>query len=196
MINEMERNKLSKSSGDLQRKKTDFPGTLPFKLDNFDLLYRKYAHGITIISAWDDNYKVMEISIEPTVCFKIRAYSIEQALVSVKYQGKGLGLLLYKALISKLDFTLLSNDSHSPGARKLWVKLNQDNAINVYGFDLQSNRVFSVEPNGSMSELEAMPKDIKLYDNLSSGLIATRKNGQDDETLRVLLKQSQIKFGS
>ena len=90
MINEMERNKLSKSSGDLQRKKTDFPGTLPFKLDNFDLLYRKYAHGITIISAWDDNYKVMEISIEPTVCFKIRAYSIEQALVSVKYQGKGL----------------------------------------------------------------------------------------------------------
>ena len=195
-MNEIFCNPLRKTSHKFKRIRSQFTKSLPFKLEGFDLLYLKYANGETIITAWDGDSIVLELSLEPSVCFKIRTYSIEQANVHTSYQGKNLGLSLYKALIANLDFTLLSNDSHSPGARKLWVRLWQDTNINVYGFDLQSNRVFSVEPDGSASELATTSKDIELYNHPSTGLIATRKNGQDDETLKVLLKQSMIKFGS
>lgn len=195
-VNEISRNSLRKTSHNFNSIRSQFTKALPFKIEGFDLLYRKYASGETIITAWDGDSIVLELSIEPVVCFKIRTYSVEYANVHPDYQGRNLGLALYKALISNLDFSLLSNDSHSAGARKLWVKLNQDPLINVYGFDLKANRVFQVISNETGSELAAIPKEIKLYDQLSTGLIATRKNSQDDETLKSLSAQSKVKFGS
>ena len=193
-MNEISRNPIRKTSHNFNRERSQFTKTLPFKLEGFDLLYLKYANGETIITAWDKDLIVLELSLEPIVCFKIRAYSVEYANVHIDYQGKGLGLALYKALLNNLDFTLVSIDSHSVGARKLWVKLNQDQNINVYGFDLQTKMVFQVESNGSNSELIAKTFGISLYDSLNTGLMAMRTNNQDNEIMKVCLKQSEIKF--
>jgi len=192
-INELERNTLSKTGLHLPRKRSQFPKELPFKIEGFELRYIKNNWGETTVSAWDGDTEVMEITLEPIAYQSIRCHSIIKAVVNPQYQGKGLGLSLYKGLIINLDMPIISNDSHSPGARKMWVRLNQDPAVDVYGFDLSSNRVFAVGPDESGTELSASSKDVELYGQPSTGVIATRKNGQADTIMKSLLRQSQIK---
>lgn len=55
--------------------------------------------------------------------YKDKFWQERHTLISPKYQGQGLGYRLYMFLIKSLNWTLVSDDSHSFGAAKLWQKL-------------------------------------------------------------------------
>lgn len=163
-------------------------------IDNLHVLYKKVRWGDKlIVGVWDKTTPVAEVVLNPVSWQNIRAYSVNRAVVVPRYQGQGIGEALYHGLITLLDINLLSNGSHSPGARKLWLKLAKDPSIKAYGFDTRTNQLFNVKPNKQKSELVSAKRGTLLYDNYASGLILVKRNGSDDRKLDTLLKHSMVK---
>ena len=83
--------------------------------------------------------------------------------ITTKYQGRGLGLELYKFIIKKLGILLISDMSQTPGSQKVWVKLAQTPGIYVYGRRTSPGRktqFFQVEPDA----LNQLSGELEVYD--------------------------------
>jgi len=79
------------------------------------------------------------------------AYSVEEVKVRKNYQGRGLGIKLYKYMIKQQGITLISGKQQSPGGARLWSELYRTSGINVYGYNPgardKKDRYFHVEPD-------------------------------------------------
>jgi len=113
------------------------------------------------------------------------AYSVGEIKARKTYQGRGLGIKLYRFLIKQLDITLISGKSQSLGGARLWSELYKTPGITVYGFNPSAkdkkDRFFHVEPD-EIGNIESLAgKDVYGIDlNWSSikrtpRLIATAK---------------------
>lgn len=60
-----------------------------------------------------------------------KIYEILNVYVARPYQGQNVGALLYREVIKRLDIILKAGYSQSPGARKVWAKLNNFSDIAV-----------------------------------------------------------------
>ena len=79
------------------------------------------------------------------------AHSVEEVKVRKNYQGRGLGIKLYRYLIKQQGITLISGKQQSPGAARLWSELYRTPGISVYGYNPgardKKDRYFHVEPD-------------------------------------------------
>ncbi len=65
--------------------------------------------------------------------FKYKSYKVAEINLAPQYQGKGLGFKLYKFLIQKLNYTMVSDSTQSSGGESIWLKLWKTPGIHVYG---------------------------------------------------------------
>ena len=187
-IAEIERNYIEKDQLELPRGRGRYKGKLPINVFGYEALYGKGSRGHRAVTLWDGRRCVAELTMEPVTYHGIKAYSVETAMVNPKYQGRGIGAELYKTLVSDMGIVLVSNQSHSPGARKTWLRLSTDPSVNVYGFDLIYNTVFKVGPNRTRTELKG--KGQELYDSDGTGVVMVRKGSHEDKIMASLLKLS------
>lgn len=194
-VNELDRNDITPDDMWVERgeNRSNYKDT-GIVIDDLDVLYKKQKFGNGLfMGVWDGTNLIGEMEIDPVTYQGVKAYSVHHAVIDKEYQGQGIGWALYQGLISILGINLLSNGSHSVGARKMWLKLAQDPKIRAYGFDQKTDQLFIVKPNKQKSELVSAKKGTKLYDNYGSGLILVKRNGPSDKRLERLLKQSTIK---
>jgi len=111
------------------------------------------------------------------------AYSVEEIKARKTYQGRGLGIKLYRFLIKQLDITLISGKQQSPGGARLWSELYKTPGITVYGFNPSAkdkkDRFFHVEPDESGNIESLAGRDVYglelSYLERTPRLIATAK---------------------
>ena len=163
---------------------------MPFKLAGYEVRYGKDKWAEYNVTVWDGDKVVLVLAMQPITFYSIKGYAIDSILTEPEYQGKGLGYQLYKTLVTTMDLVLVSNESHSVGAMKLWVKLSQDPALTVYGFNLIKAKVFKVKPNKDKTELTNKLED--LYDRSGTGVIVVRKNSFNDKRLTNMLKAEHL----
>jgi len=62
--------------------------------------------------------------------------SVTIILVKVlsEYQGRGLGVKMYKFILQNLNQTIVSDETQSKGGQLLWKQLNDDPEVKVYGW--------------------------------------------------------------
>ena len=92
-----------------------------------------------------------------------KGYISSYSKITSKYQGRSLGLELYKFIIKKLGILLISDMSQTPGSQKVWVKLAQTPGIYVYGRRTSPGRktqFFQVEPDA----LNQLSGELEVYD--------------------------------
>ena len=108
-----------------------------------------------------------------------KGYISSYSKITSKYQGRGLGLELYKFIIEKLGILLISDMSQTPGSQKVWVKLAQTPGIYVYGRRTSpglKTQFFQVEPD-SFNQLSG---ELEVYDQWASS--------NSEEQIRIDLK--------
>lgn len=190
-IAELERNKIGKKEyNPFKYDKANYAKVMPFKLAGYEVRYGKDKWAEYNVTVWDGDKVVLVLAMEPITFYSIKGYAIDSILTEPEYQGKGLGYQLYKTLVTTMDLVLVSNESHSVGAMKLWVKLSQDPALTVYGFNLIKSKVFKVKPNKDNTELTNKLED--LYDRSGTGVIVVRKNSFNDKRLTNMLKAEHL----
>lgn len=190
-IAELERNKIGKKEyNPFKYDKANYAKVMPFKLAGYEVRYGKDKWAEYNVTVWDGDKVVLVLAMQPITFYSIKGYAIDSILTEPEYQGKGLGYQLYKTLVTTMDLVLVSNESHSVGAMKLWVKLSQDPALTVYGFNLIKAKVFKVKPNKDKTELTNKLED--LYDRSGTGVIVVRKNSFNDKRLTNMLKAEHL----
>lgn len=79
------------------------------------------------------------------------AYSVSRIKARRTYQGRGLGIKLYKFIIKNLGITLISDKIQSLGGARMWSELYKTPGITVYGYNPgarnKEDKFFHVEPD-------------------------------------------------
>jgi hypothetical protein len=57
---------------------------------------------------------------------------VSNVVLDTRYRGQGVGILMYTTLLQK-GYVIVADESQTPQARKLWVKLNQTPGVQVNG---------------------------------------------------------------
>ncbi len=91
---------------------------------------------------------------------------IETAKVVKTHLGQRIIQSLYEQLILKMGMKLVAHGTHSPGAKKLWVRIWENPNLRVYALD--KNKKYEVKPNESNTELEISHKTNSLYRDMES----------------------------
>lgn len=129
-INELKMNKINyQDEKDFNHSK-DSTKLLPFKLSSYDITGTSVGK-ILHLTLWD-NYKqilAMSLSMENFKGFKV--FDVLSVSLRKSYAGKNIGLNFYKLLILR-GMNLMSSDSQSEGAIKLWNKLAADPSISIF----------------------------------------------------------------
>lgn len=101
-------------------------------------------------------------------------YQVNETKVRPAYQGQGIGLKLYKALIKDFDITLASGPIQSLGGAKLWSALYRSPGITVYGHDPRNteNKFFHVDIDASGKLDSLYGKDLYRDYSTSTRLLA------------------------
>lgn len=191
-ISELARNEMPRDQERGPLSKRGFDDILPLAVQGYEIRYRKPEFSDHIeLGVWDGDRGVAIMRISPASYHGIKAHSVGYIGLNPHYQGKRLGFELYKAMITQLEMTLLSSGSHSPGARKLWLRLSQDPEISAYGF--RGDAVFKVRPNRDATELTSTVSHISVYSNIEddqTGLILVKKGSSDDAKLDQLTQHA------
>lgn len=66
-----------------------------------------------------------------------KSYQVSLASVDKRFQGQGIMQSLYRYLVLEKNISLMSDESLSTGAFKMWYRLSQDPSISVFLFDHQ-----------------------------------------------------------
>ena len=197
-ISELRRNDIDRDYAMVTSKRPARKPDFAWKVGSgFDVYYTKGTY--PLLRVFDGK------SIVARVDFKVgnnafRVHTVDQAQVKSTYQGKGIGLELYRNLIIKENWVLAGYD-HSPGARKLWVRLSMDPEVVMYVYDdkfeWESASGWKI-PIVKGNEL-ALPKKA-IYNDPDLFLIAVHKDGPADrdikqrnpKLLKALKKKAQI----
>lgn len=190
-ISEIKRNEIEKDEMRPISRPFDLRETLPFTVKGYKVSYRERSGGVRLVGVIDGDKVIAELGLIPISYHGISAYAVELASVAEDYQGRGLGLELYRKLVTDAGMTIASKHSHSQGARKTWARLSAAPGVAVYGFNTASNRVFEVSPSHDGAELAGKGSKDKLYGVSSTGVIMTKVGSQSDGVMQELLKLSQ-----
>jgi len=193
LINEIERNTLKKKDVVLI-KDTKPKDRLPFKINGYDVCFKQSIYN-TLVTVWNDNEIIAKISMKKT---PYGFYKVFSAGVKPFYQGNRIGENLYRNLITKADISLISSDSHSPGARKLWLRLARDPEISAWGFDKTQHyegrsgfiEIFPVTKSKESEELTGVDREVYTsepdVEERFPSIVLTKRNGPVDRKLTEL----------
>lgn len=126
-----------------------------------------------VITLWDGTTQIATLLSD----IENHDISISSFFLHKNYQGKQIGLNLYKGLIEH-NFNIMNHDSQSLGAEKLWAKLSSITNVKVYA--VRKNQAFALQnKNGRLTKLDGSSPYVK-----TDFLIATKKNSETDEMLK------------
>ena len=75
------------------------------------------------------------LALRPAPWFPIKkSYQVANIGVDDDYRGRGIGQNLYGVALKLLGMTIVADDSQTPGARQVWVRLNAIPGVAVRGF--------------------------------------------------------------
>lgn len=192
-IDELDYNRVAIDGGDAPTRKSRYKNVAPIVIGDYEVRYKISRDNTLVVTVWDNNKGVAEFWLDPTKFMGLTLYQVDWAGVSPKYQGSGIGKELYKGLIKLMKLNLIQVQSHSPGARKVWLRLAQDPMINAYGFNFNDSTVFDVKPHKTKQELASTIRKVPLYNNKSTGLMLVKKDTSADKFMRKLVEASQLK---
>jgi hypothetical protein len=151
---------------------------LPIVIDNYGVYYKKYSRNL-IVTVFDQNTKIAYLELKPSrFLFGLNFYHVETARVRNEYQGRGIGEALYTGLITLCDVNLYSAGSHSPGARKMWMRLSENSKISTWAIDYH-HCVHKTISNNRKQELY-LDKNKPAYGKVQA-LALTKKNSIVDK---------------
>lgn len=140
-------------------------------LDNYGewrglrLLSQKENEEMIVFFINEKNHIVFELELkEHTLKNKVRTKVYEVMMLSLEriYQGFGVGALFYREILHRIGIVIMTGDTQSVGARKLWAELNLMPDIVVLvgkrGIPLQE-----VESDLELGELYS--NEFEVYDN-------------------------------
>jgi len=187
LISELFRNDISKTDDITNPTAAAKPDVkLPFKVGDYDVYVSNEFGGEYNISVWDKNAIVAYLDLE------LDSDGFYEILVAgARVQGKRIVETLYKQLI-RHGITLVTGESHSLGARKVWFRLYDDPEISVWGMHKQTHKVFPVTKSDS-GELTGVDRtiytDTKYFDPFDFNvLVMTKKHGDVDNMFETASK--------
>lgn len=148
------------------------------------------------INIYDVDSNGTPIRVVATVSFeKFRTgHKIKLSMADPEYRGKGIITAAYRLIIMDTRGPLYSDNSQTTAAQLLWVKLSQNPAFTVTGYDRTTLEEFEVKPNPSGTQLVSANDDGKpeIYTTANGGnnvyliLRKTRKHLKLKEVMRML----------
>jgi len=159
-------------------------------LGSWDVFQRESA-GTIYADVFDHNRKILESIFvtqrwaDEEFYWPVPGIISRTVEVNKAYQGQAIALSFYRELIVNHGTNIYTNYSQSVGARKMWARLNQDAAINVYVLDGTHKKVY--KPTVINSELALGNQDI--YSEATFSLCAVARGNPADNQLKSLMKK-------
>jgi hypothetical protein len=71
----------------------------------------------------------------------------EELVISSEKKYRGLNLItkMYSLLIKEEKFIIISDSSHSYGGRSVWMQLEKEPGISIFGYNTETKKVFQVD---------------------------------------------------
>lgn len=148
------------------------------------------------INIYDVDKSGTPTRVVATVSFeKFRTgHKIKLSMADPDYRGKGIISAAYRLIIMDTRGPLYSDNSQTKAAQLLWVKLSQNPAFTVTGYDRSTVTEFEVKPNESGTQLVSANEDgtPEIYTTANGGnnvyliLRKTRKHLKLKEVMRML----------
>jgi hypothetical protein len=138
------------------------------------MAYRVGKPGVSLTGAtreielWDlhDKDMIGWLQLKPTKFPMPNSVAVANVLVSNRYRGQGLGQSLYGVATKILGYTIVSDDTQTPEARKMWVYLSKIPGMEIAGWlDIMRR---SIDPEEARNEYD--DRDIKRYQALIAKL--------------------------
>jgi hypothetical protein len=104
---------------------------------------------------------------------------VSNVVLDTRYRGQGVGILMYTTLL-QAGYVIFSDESQTPQARKLWVKLNQTPGVQVNGIIKIMRKNFDLESAGPYFQQEAQVNQKKLQSLGTKPLVNYSKYGRYD----------------
>jgi len=168
---------------------------LPFKIFGYsvyvDNRYPKYRH----IYIYDHTHRqaVMRLNLRPVLFNGINFYNVDSAYVHPEYQGRSIGLNLYKKLITEYQINLLTVGSHSRGARKVWNDLADTDSINAYGILSDGSKIWRCRADKKKRQIQSRGRNPKVYSGKEGVGIVLVEAGSLAESQLVKIQKEKSK---
>lgn len=96
-----------------------------------------------IIGSWEDDSFVTygELSLRNETINGKKYKAVDLVQIKEILHGRGLGTVLYKALVNKEGIELISDSVQYFGARKLWERLSKETDVTVDILDISTNEI-------------------------------------------------------
>jgi hypothetical protein len=104
---------------------------------------------------------------------------VSNVVLDSNYRGQGIGILMYTTLL-QTGYVIFSDESQTPQARNLWVKLNQTPGVQVNGIIEITRKNFDLEAAGPYFQREAQKNQKKLQSLGAKPLVNYSKYDQYD----------------
>jgi hypothetical protein len=191
-ISELKRNRYGHGGIDIPtRKPPDDVTKEPWQVQGFDV-YIRPSGNYKFVDLYDGEEIIAKINLwqepDPELYQPVPGLEVLQSEVKRWYQGRGLGIEIYKSLILNNHVNLYSAGSHSVGARKLWVKLSNDSNLMVYATRKKLQQVALPQQVGD----ELAVKGWRLYGSEGTALVAVAAGSSAHHMLSKLVRNVVI----
>jgi hypothetical protein len=115
--------------------------------------------GDDIIYVYGIHYKgktrkiVFQIDLAEVVCNSSDVYTVQNSIVSKRYQGFGMMAKVYSMIVRKLKIKLRAGSMQSVGGRGIWVRLNELKGVKIIGYGGLRGRIAYNMIDGGEGEL-------------------------------------------
>lgn len=104
---------------------------------------------------------IAELSLSKEYCDG--AYHVDLMRIDYRYQGNGIGPMLYRYILRKFPIMLQAGTMQSLGGRKIWAALAKMPDISVFAAYRRGKQAFEIDLDDEDEELRH--DDIQLYDS-------------------------------
>lgn len=109
-----------------------------------------------------------------------KAIQVSNVSLDNRYRGKGVGIMMYTTVL-QLGYVIVADDTQTPQARKLWVKLNDTPGVEVRGRVEVFRSDIDVENAYDDWDKRKAKANLKKLNNIGATIIGELENYRDND---------------
>jgi hypothetical protein len=108
------------------------------------------------------------------------AIQVSNVVLDTRYRGQGVGILMYTTIL-QAGYVIVADESQTPQARKLWVKLNQTPGVQVNGIIEVMRGDFDLEIADQYTYVEQVKANQKKLRSLKAQSLVDYSDWRDND---------------
>lgn len=99
-----------------------------------------------------------------------KAIQVSNVALDNRYRGQGLGIMMYTTVL-RMGYTIVADETQTPQARKLWVKLNNTPGVEVLGRVEVLHDDIDIENAGDEWEKKVVRANLRKLKNVGAVMV-------------------------